>query len=223
MALSNASLTRTITMKLYYSPGACSLAVHIALEEIGVAFDTECIAISDGAQLRAEYRALNPQARVPLLAWDQHYLSELMAILLFLDRRYPHAKLMPQAEAAYARALWTMMYLTNTVHIGFATIWRPERFTDEASLKTQLSAEGKARTHAHLALLEQRLPEQGWLGEDRWSVADMALLPFYRFGLRVGLPMQEFPRYTRIVVAAESEPAVQRALAREGLSGLSRI
>lgn len=68
-------------LKLFYSPGACSLAPHIALEETGAAYEAVKVSFADGEQNKPEYRAINPKGRVPALATDRGVLTENPAIL----------------------------------------------------------------------------------------------------------------------------------------------
>ena len=83
--------------RLYLSPGACSLAAHIALEETGAPFDVEIVSVREQQNLEARYLAINPKARVPVLAipGEPRVLTETPAILTYLARRYPDAQLLP--------------------------------------------------------------------------------------------------------------------------------
>lgn len=204
-------------LQLFYSPGACSLAAHVALEEAGADFEAIRTVILDGATRTPEYLALNPQGRVPVLARDGEVLTELGAILDYLNRAYPHARLMPQDPWQASQAISLMGYLSSNLHIAFAQLWRPERFVEEAEQRAMLAAQAKPRLLEHLARVESRLPQAGWVGGERPCVADFNLLPFYRFTWRAGLDATAYPRYTALITAASERPAVQRALEREGL------
>jgi glutathione S-transferase len=207
-------------MKLFYSPGACSLAAHIALEEAGVAFEPVRTALVDGDQRAPAFLARNPQGRVPVLEFDGQILTELMAILLYVDDRFGRGQLMPKDPWRRAQAASLMAFLANNVHIDFAGIWRAERFSDDAAAHPGLERQGRQNLLEHLGLIEAKLPTKGWVGGECFSLADMNLLPFYRFGWRVGLDMHGYPRYTGLVAAACQRPAVQRVLQREGVASL---
>jgi glutathione S-transferase len=203
-------------LKFYYSPGACSIAAHIALEVAGAEFTPVRKAIMKKENLSPEFLAINPQGRVPTLAVDDTIITELPAILLYVDRAFPQAGLMPTEPVAFARAMSMMAFLASNVHISLATIWRPERFSDDKTVHAALEADGMRHMQNHFALIESRLQDGQWLsGGAQPCLADINLLPFYRFGLRLELPMSIYARYSALVARAETMPAVRRVLERE--------
>lgn len=119
---------------LYYSPGACSLAAHIILEEIGQPFRTERVAIREGAHLTPEYLALNPHARVPTLVEDGFVLTESPAILSYLGHVAPQAQLLDLDNLRnFGRTAELLNYFSSAVHIAFAQIWRSTRFAQSGA------------------------------------------------------------------------------------------
>src|SRR4051794_10077855 len=92
-----------MSLKLYYSPGACSLAPHIALEEASVAYEPVKVALAKGEQRTPEYLAINPKGRVPVLAEDDLVLTENAAILPYIAQRFPEARLWPSDKRDAAR------------------------------------------------------------------------------------------------------------------------
>jgi glutathione S-transferase len=208
--------TKVYTMKLFYSPGACSIAAHIALEMAQADYVPVRVAIANDENMKPAYLAINPQGRVPTLAIGDEVITELSAILLYVDRVFPSAQLMPKSALDFARAASMMAFLSSNVHIAIATIWRPERFTDDTHAKAALETDGLRHLKAHFGRIETQLPDNGWLfNSPQASLADLNLLPFYRFGLRLDLRMAEFPRYAALVQRAEMLPAVRRVLDRE--------
>jgi glutathione S-transferase len=203
-------------LKLFYSPGACSIAAHIALEIAQADYVAVRAAIANGENSKPEFLAVNPQGRVPALAIGDTVITELPAILFYVDRAFPKAQLMPEGAVDHARAASMMAFLSSNVHISFATIWRPERFTGNKDAQRSLEEDGLHRAKAHFELVETRLPHEGWLSNSpQPCLADLNLLPFYRFGLGLDLPMAEFSRYTSLVRRAEALPAVRRVLDHE--------
>lgn len=89
-------------LKLFYSPGACSLASHVALEEAGAAFETQRVDLREGAQRGPDYLALNPKGKVPALATDKGVLTENPAILGYVARSFPEAGLAPDDSFAWS-------------------------------------------------------------------------------------------------------------------------
>ena len=110
-------------LTLYYAPGACSIASHIALEETDVPYEAKPVSLATGEQLKDEYRNnVNPRAKVPALRTDEGVLTENVAIITYLARLYPWAKLLPDDPLPLARALSHMTYLTSAVHPAFTHI-----------------------------------------------------------------------------------------------------
>ena len=192
---------------LYYSPGACSLAPHIALEELGIAYETTRVTIAEGLNTRPEYLAVNPRGRVPALAISDvdggKALTEAMAIMILLARRFPQAQLLPEDTVQFARAVEWMGWLGSTLHqTGVRTVFRPERFVSDPAV----------------ADIDSRLEGKDWALGERYSLVDAYLLVFFRWGNRIGLPMRsQFPEFTRVMDAVRARPAVQRAVEQEGI------
>ena len=93
-------------MKLHYSPGACSIGIHVLLEEIGKPYETALTSTREGAQFRPDFVAINPKSKVPtLIRRDGSVLTEYPAIAFWLARTNPEAKLLPDDPDAQARAL----------------------------------------------------------------------------------------------------------------------
>jgi glutathione S-transferase len=203
-------------LELFYSPGACSIAAHCALELAQADYRPIRVAIANGENMTPEFLKINPQGRVPALAIGDTILTELPAILLYIDRAFPSAKLMPKDPIAFAHAASTMAFLSSNVHVSIATIWRPERFTQEKAAHPALEVEGLRNLQCFFELIENRLPDCGWLSNsEQLSLADLNLLPFYRFGMRLGLAMQTFSRYTALVRNAEALPSIRKVLDQE--------
>lgn len=129
---------------LYYSPGACSLAVHLALEESGLAFEARRVAISEGAHRSPDFLAVNPRGRVPAMLIDGRLVTEVQALLQLAAELSP-APLMPDAPAKRARMRELLAFHSGTVHVGFAQVWRPERFTDDPAAQPAIVAGGRER------------------------------------------------------------------------------
>ena len=101
---------------LFYSPGACSLAVHAALEHAGAAYEAVNVDLRQKLQLAPEYLRLNPQGRVPTLVVEGRPLTETVAIADFLDRRFPEAGLLPHGDFDRALALAAIQRLSSDIH-----------------------------------------------------------------------------------------------------------
>ncbi|HYH21082.1 MAG TPA: glutathione S-transferase N-terminal domain-containing protein [Azospirillum sp.] len=204
-------------LTLYYSPGACSLASHVTLEETGAPFEAHRVTLAKGEQHTPEYRAINPRARVPALRIDGgDVLTENPAILTYLARRFPEAKLLPADPLAEARCLSMMAFLSSSVHPAFAHIFRPERFADDASAHPAIKETGRRVFFDHLKEIDGLLAGKEW-AQGSFTVCDPYLLVFYWWGMRIELPVAELPNYTAHKQRMLARPAVRRAIEREGI------
>ena len=120
--------------KLYYAPGTCALASHIALEEAGASYTAERLDFKNSQQTTPQYLAINPKGRVPALVTDHGTLTETPAILAFIASSFPKAKLAPDDPFEFAQAQSFNSYLCSTVHINHAHKMRGYRWAvDESS------------------------------------------------------------------------------------------
>ena len=116
-------------LTLYYSPGACSMSSHIALEETGEPYESRETLLSKNANKSAEYLAVNPRGKVPALVVDGKLITENTAILTFIGTRFPKTKMLPGDPIDMARCISQMAWFSNTPHISQRGFMRPYRFT----------------------------------------------------------------------------------------------
>ncbi len=203
-------------MKLFYSPGACSLGIHVVLEEIGAPYETELINTREGVQYQPYYLEISPKSKVPALQRDDgSVLTEYGAIATWLARTHPDARLMPADAEGEARAVEAMEYVVATIHMqGFGRIARPLNFCPNEADKEAVQTRGREIYAKGLELLNHGLAQQEWLA-GAYSVADTALFYAANWAPRAGidLPAHVAAHHARM----KARPAVQRALAAEGL------
>jgi glutathione S-transferase len=204
-------------LTLYYSPGACSLAPHIILEESGVPFDTRRIAIASGDHRSDEYLAINPHGRVPALAIDDEVVTENAAILTYVATLATGSAGLPRRPLELARVYELLSFFASSVHIAFAQYWRPERFTEDENLHGRIADAGRRSVLRYFDEIEALLAGREWLVGDGFTLADTYPFVFYRWGLRIGVDMAAYRAWTGHVQRMLRRPAVARALAREGL------
>ncbi len=205
-------------MKLYYAPNACSLAIHVLLEEIGKPYELRRVDFHQREQYSPEYIALNPKSKVPLLERDGGgRLTELPSIAWYLARSHPQANLLPADIEGEARALELIDYLVATVHMrGFTRIFRPEIFSPRPEDKAQVQQAGRDVVRQGFEIIAPVLGDQDYvLGS--FSIADATLFFLEYWAVRrdgMTLPPNLDAHLQRML----ARPAVQRALADEGLS-----
>ncbi|HEX3952644.1 MAG TPA: glutathione S-transferase N-terminal domain-containing protein [Stellaceae bacterium] len=203
-------------LTLYYAPGACSMASHIALEESGALYESKPVALAQGEHMKPEYlNNVNSRGKVPALQTDDGVLTENVGILTYLARSFPDAMLMPTDPLGTARALSHMAYLSNTVHPAFTHIMRPGRFASDESAHENLKATGKENFWKLLQEIDGLLDGKDYVLGDTYSVADPYTLVFYGWGKRIGLPVGDLKNYTAFKDRMLQRPAVKKVLERE--------
>lgn len=205
-------------MKLFYAPGACSLGIHILLEEIGKPFELVKLDLASGAQYKSEYAAINPKSKVPALVRDDgSLLTEWPAIAWYLAKTHPELGLLPEDLDGEVRVLELVDYMVATVHMrGFTRIFRPANFTPTNADEPAVAQTGRDIAATGFNLLSHELGAKAYLLGD-YGVADAALffLELWAVGrANIPLPANLTAHYERI----RARPAVQRALAAEGLA-----
>ncbi|MCJ2077219.1 glutathione S-transferase [Methylobacterium sp. E-016] len=205
---------------LYYAPGACSLAAHIALEEAGAPYDTVRLDLAAGDQRAPEYLAINERGRVPALVAGDWVLTENSAILRHVARAHPEARLWPEDLKAQAVADEWLCWLSINHHPAYAHIRRPERYSNDEAALPGIRAKAADTFGDLCTMTEVRLPNGGWAVQDRYSVVDAYLMVFWVWArgptLRFDMPAR-FPSWTAHARAMAERPAVQAVFAREGL------
>ncbi|HKX91364.1 MAG TPA: glutathione S-transferase N-terminal domain-containing protein [Sphingomicrobium sp.] len=205
-------------LKLYYSPGACSIVSHIALEEAGAKFEPMRVVLAQGEHLTADYLAINPHARVPALGTDRGVLTENIAILNYIAdvHRAPGSVPRDDPDAA-ARCNELLGWFASTVHISFAQVWRAGRFTRDESVHPTIIAGGRENLSVQFDEIEALCVDE-WLASGHFSAADGYALTFLRWAKRIEFPIDRYPQWVGLVGRVLERPAVRRALDREGLS-----
>lgn len=207
-------------LRLFYAPGACSLAPHIALEETGQPFEPVLVDTKGGEHRRPDYLRINPKARVPALAVGDWVLTENPAILQFVGLSHPDAQLWPGDPHEQARAVEWLAWIASTVHVAYAHVRRAERYAVSEAAMQDVRATGREASRALWAMVDQQLGAGSWALGQRHSVVDAYLLVFWTWGRGpvLGFDMAgEFPDWTAHARRMALRPAVQRAFARERL------
>ena len=186
-------------LTLYFAPGSSSMAVHIALHEVGVAFEGKPMSFKKNDMRSPDYLALNPEGKVPTLVIDGRPLTEVAAILYYLAKRFPDAELLPRGDIeADARALSWMSFAASTLH--------PAR------------RHGLDHARDVWGIADRRLGA-GWaLG--RYSIADIHLFRLYwRLANSLKPASETFPNLTVHHARMMARPAVQRTIEIETAIG----
>jgi glutathione S-transferase len=204
--------------KLYYAPGSCALASHIALEESGAEYKAERIDFKSNQQNSPDYLAINPKGRVPSLVTDQGILTETPAILAFIAQSFPQAKLAPLDAFAFAKAQSFNSYLCSTVHVAHAHKLRGYRWASEESSYADMKRKVPESVGACFALIERDMIRGPWVMGEQYTICDPYL---FTVGLWLdgdGIEPKAVPKVMAHRQRMSERPAVLRALAEEEAS-----
>jgi glutathione S-transferase len=204
-------------LKLFYSPGACSLASHIVLRELELPFELQRVSIADGDHLKPEFIEIHHRARVPVLIVEGKAVSESPAILTWLGQQ--GKMLFPEKGTFDAiRCSEWLAWLSSSVHISFAQIWRAGRFSSDTIHEAAIQQQGKIAVKVQFDEIEYRLVDCPFALGGEFTVVDPYLLVFYRWGERIGIDMRkDYPIWTAHSERMVVRPAVKEAIIEEGI------
>lgn len=204
--------------KLYYSPGACSLASHIALVDSGAPYELQRVDFGKGEQRQPDYLAINAKGRVPVLATPQGRLTETPAILAFIAQSYPQKKLAPSDPFAFAETQAFNSYLCSTVHVAHAHRMRGHRWaTEESSFEDMRRMIPKSVGDA-FALIETQMLRGPWVMGETYTIADPYLFTVSLWLDGDGVDVSKLPRVMEHRARMGELASVKRALSEEGVS-----
>lgn len=207
-----------MSLKLFYAPGACSFVPHAALELAGADFEPALVKLHKGEHRTPDYLALNPRGQVPVLVDGDQVITQIVAIGLHLDARFPQAGLLPAGGAARTRALQTFAWMNNTVHPTFTHVFMPQKFTADAAAQQAVKAHAVAAYRELLGEIEALASAAGpWLGGEHPGLLDAYALTLLRWGGFAGIDPNTLPATWGLAQRFAALPAVARAVERERL------
>lgn len=158
-------------LKLYYAPGTSSLAPHVLLEEAGAAYEAQPIQFPKFEQQSEAYLKINPRGKVPVLQLeDGQVLTENVAILSYVAKKFPGAKLWPGDLMTEVQAISAMAWFSTTVHPAFMHFVRPERFTVDATGADKVKEQAKKTFWSCLQGIDQMLTGKDWVLGSQFTV-----------------------------------------------------
>jgi glutathione S-transferase len=204
-------------LKLFYSPGACSLASHIALAEAGAPYEAVRIDTAAGHQLKPEYRAINPKARVPALVTERGVLTETVAILAFIAQSFPQAYLAPLEDPfAFGQVQAFNSYLASTVHVAHAHGRRGARWADDPAAHVAMKAKVASNMADCFGLIEAEMLKSPWVMGEAYTICDPYLFTIAGWLEGDGVDIAQFPKVHDHFRRMADRPAARKVLAEEG-------
>jgi len=209
-------------LQLYFSPGACSFVPHALLEISGANFEPSIVKLHKGEHNEAAYKAINPRGQVPVLVDDGHVITQLVAIVLYLDQKFPAHGFLPIDGLPRAKALEILAWMNNTVHTTFAHIILPHKFSDQADVQVALKAYNTGLYKGLLTELQDlvvasQAAGQAWLSGANLGPLDAYTLTLTRWGSLAGIDPEAYPALWAFVNQVASHPQVARVIERERL------
>ncbi|AWC20682.1 Glutathione S-transferase GST-6.0 [Aminobacter sp. MSH1] len=201
-------------MKLFYMPGACSLAPHIVANEVGIDLDLVKV---DGktktTEAQQDFLATNPNGYVPaLVLGDGELMTEASVLVQYLADQKPESGLMPKAgDMARYRVQQWLAFVATELHKVFGAFFKPN--TPEAT--KEINRELLAR---RLAYVDAKLDGRSYLMGDAFTAADAYLWTILGWARHVGIDLSSFANIQRYLGTVAARPAVQKALRAEGLA-----
>lgn len=200
-------------MKLYYSPGACSLAPHIVAREAGVVIDLDRVDLrARTTETGQSFAAVNPKGYVPALGLDNgEVLTEVSALIQYLADQAPQATLMPKTGTPERyKVLEWIGFVATEIHKGFGALWNP-------TTPEEVKQGARDRLFQRFALLDKHLAGKSYLMGEGFTVADAYLFTVTNWTNFHGMSLADYPNLSAFMGRVAARPKVQEALRAEGL------
>ena len=204
-------------MKLFYSPGACSLADHIVLEWLGKPY--EAVRVSREDRKKPEFLAINPAGAVPAFEHDGWVLTQNAAILHYLADLHPEAGLTGDGSAKQRAEVNRWLAFVNAdVHPTFTPLFGSTAYLDDAAMVDKSKDNARSKLRELYARADAQLQGRSWIANDSRSIADPYLYVTLRWAQATGVDLSGFENLARFFAHFEADPAVRKALQDEGLA-----
>jgi glutathione S-transferase len=211
-----------MSLKLYFAPGACSFVPHALLETAGAEFEPVMVKLHKNEQNDAAFRAVNPRGQVPVLVDGDQVITQIVAIVSYLDAKFPEQQLLPRDALARTRVLETLAWMNNTVHPTFTHVFMPFKFAETPEAQEELkrfNAKAYAGLLGEIEAMAKKAADAGkpWLGGERLGPLDVYALVLLRWGGFAKIDPTTYPALWAHVQKVAQQPGVAKAVERERL------
>lgn len=206
--------------KLFVAPGSCARVPTIALEEIGVPFETGLIRLGAGDQFKPEFLAVNPKGKVPALLIDGVPLTENVAILTWLNKTFPDANLLPNttSDLEAVKQIADLSAFSGTFHPIVTRIAMPAKMVSDKAATNDVRQTAIKAMHSLMSMINDRLSDRPWWYGDTWSIVDAYLFwIWWRIDV-VDYPNEEFTNIADHAARIIKRPSVARAMESEAIN-----
>jgi glutathione S-transferase len=203
-------------IKLFYAAHTCSLASHIALEDVGAEYSTVRINFAGNEQRKPEYLAINPKGRVPTMVTDRGILTETPAMLAFIAQSFPQARMAPLDDPfAFAQVQSFNSYLCATLHVAHSHRMRGYRWADDPAAIAAMQRKVPESVGACFDLIEREMLKGPWVMGDAYTICDPYLFTFAQWLEDDGVNPARLPKVCDHRRRMSERPAVRKAIADE--------
>lgn len=211
-----------MSLTLYFAPGACSFVPHCMLEASGAAYEPTLVKLHKGEQYDAAYKAINPRSQVPVLVDEGQAVTQVVAICMYLDSKFPQMGFLPAAGLARAKALEAFVWMNNTVHTTFMHVFLPNKFSASVDVQADIKAFAVETYRGLLVELQTLVTDaqargDAWLSGAQFGPLDAYALTLTRWGSMSGINPEGYSALWAFVQQVASHPPVQRVMERERL------
>jgi glutathione S-transferase len=205
-------------LKLYYAPGTCALASHIALECAGADYEPVRVDFAKQEQRSPGYLRINPKGRVPALVTDRGVITETPAILQYIAQAHPQSKLAPLEDPfLLAKANEFNDYLCATVHVAHAHKRRGSRWSDDEAAHESMRRKVAQNMAGCFALIERDWLRGGtWVLGEQFSICDPYLFTLAGWLEGDGVDVVQFPKVADHLARLQQDARVKKVLAQQG-------
>ncbi|MDF1727791.1 MAG: glutathione S-transferase family protein [Sulfitobacter sp.] len=197
-------------MKLFYTPGTISIAVAIALEEVGQTYEAVKVDFATAEQTKPDYLAINPKGRVPALETDEGIiLTETGALLDYIAALHPETGLVPTAPELAAHMRAVMYYIASTMHVAHAHKMRGARWADAESSHADMARKVPQTMRACATFVETECLRGTYVCGNSLSIADPYLLIPCLWLEKDDVPLDDFPAIRAFIEAMENRASVK--------------
>lgn len=206
-------------MKLYFSPGACSLASRIVLEEIGTAFESEQVDMKTRTCPSGDFRQISPRGQVPLLKMDNgEFLTEGAVIMQFIADQKPEASLLPKfGTTERYRTIEATNFVATEIHRTYANLFYAETLVPDVAARESFKGNVRAMLAKKFDYIESQLNGREFFCGKTFTIADAYLFTCWNWNQHVGMDGSAWKNINAWSTRVYARPAVQRALKAEGL------
>jgi glutathione S-transferase len=211
---SNRTNKKETEMKLYFSPGACSLSPHIVLREAGADFDLQQVDTRSKEMVGSDslFTDINPKGSVPFLQLDDgEVITEGAVIVQYIGDKNPESGLIPPAGSMERiRVQEWLSFIGSDLHKGFGPIFNPKYMPEAAPV-------AKGLLEIRLAYVAGELEGKDYLMGDKFTAPDAYLFTILNWAKKVGIDLDQWPDIPAYMARVAGRPAVQETLKAEGL------